>query len=58
MARQIGSAIGVAAEVVILGTAARHSMASFRHAWAAEIVAGGLAAIAAAGVARRRPASH
>ena len=58
MARQIGSAIGVAIEVVILGAAARPSMAGFRHAWAAEIVAGTLAAIAAAGVGRRRPASR
>jgi hypothetical protein len=35
--------------VAIFGIAARHSMADYRHAWSAKIVAGALAALAAAG---------
>jgi EmrB/QacA subfamily drug resistance transporter len=59
MSRQVGSAIGVAVEVAILGPAARHPMSEFRHAWAAMIVAGALAAVAAAATGRRRsPASQ
>jgi hypothetical protein len=41
--------------VAIFGIAARHSMADYRHAWSAKIVAGALAA--AAGVGGRRPRS-
>ena len=59
MSRQVGSAIGVAVEVAVLGPAARHPLSEFRHAWAAMIVAGGLAAVAAAATGRRRgPARH
>ena len=39
MARQVGSAIGVAVVVVILGTAARHPVSAFHHVWLAEVVA-------------------
>jgi EmrB/QacA subfamily drug resistance transporter len=39
MSRQVGSAIGVAVVVVILGTAATHSVAEFHHVWLAEVVA-------------------
>ena len=46
MARQVGSAIGVAVVVVILGTGAAHSVAAFHHVWAAEAVAGLLACLA------------
>ena len=53
-ARQVGSAIGVAVTVVMLGTAARPSLAGFRLAWAAEAAAGALAALAAAASARQR----
>ena len=58
MARQVGSAVGVALVVVILGAGAAHTTAEFQHVWAAEAVAGALAAIAAASSGlRRRPAS-
>jgi hypothetical protein len=46
MARQVGSAIGVAAVVVVLGTAATHPVSAFHHVWLAEVVAA-LAACAA-----------
>ena len=36
MARQVGSAVGVAVVVVILGTGAAHTVAGFHHVWAAE----------------------
>ena len=48
MSRQVGSAVGVAVVVVVLGTGA-HTLAGYHHAWAAEAVAGVLAALAAAG---------
>jgi hypothetical protein len=58
MARQVGSAVGVALVVVILGAGAAHTTAEFQRVWAAEAVAGALAAVAAAGSGlRRRPAS-
>ncbi len=58
MARQVGSAVGVALVVVILGAGAAHTTAEFQHVWAAEAVAGALAAIAAASSGlRRHPAS-
>jgi hypothetical protein len=46
MARQVGSAIGVAVVVVILGTAAVHSLGAFHHVWLAEAVAGLAACLA------------
>ncbi|MBV9793340.1 MAG: MFS transporter [Actinobacteria bacterium] len=49
MARQVGSAVGVAVVVVAVGTGARPTLAGYHHAWAAEAVAGALAAVAAAG---------
>jgi MFS family permease len=49
MARQVGSAVGVAVVVVILGNGNQHTLAGYHHAWAAEAVAGALAALAAAG---------
>jgi len=56
MARQVGSAVGVALVVVILGAGAAHTTADFQHVWAAEAVAGALAAMAAASTGlRRRP---
>jgi MFS family permease len=55
MARQVGSAIGVAVVVVILGTAALHPVAAFHHVWLAEIIAG-LAACLAVLVTAGRPA--
>jgi EmrB/QacA subfamily drug resistance transporter len=55
MARQVGSAVGVALVVVLLGTAPVHTLADFHRAWAAEAGAGVLAAIAAAAAAARRP---
>jgi EmrB/QacA subfamily drug resistance transporter len=46
MARQVGSAIGVAVVVVILGTGAAHTVPEFHHVWAAEAVAGLVACLA------------
>jgi hypothetical protein len=46
MARQVGSAIGVAVVVVILGTGAAHPVSAFHHVWLAEVIAA-LAACAA-----------
>jgi EmrB/QacA subfamily drug resistance transporter len=40
MSRQVGSAIGVAVVVVILGTAATHSVTDFHRVWLAEAVVG------------------
>jgi hypothetical protein len=54
MARQVGSAVGVALVVVLLGTGPVHTLADFHRVWAAEAGAGVLAAIAAAGAAARR----
>jgi EmrB/QacA subfamily drug resistance transporter len=51
MARQVGSAVGVAVVVVILGPGA-HTLAGFHHAWAAEVIAGLLACLAIAVTAR------
>jgi EmrB/QacA subfamily drug resistance transporter len=51
MARQVGSAFGVAVVVVILGPGA-HTLAGFHHAWAAEVAAGLLACLAIAVTAR------
>ena len=48
MARQVGSAVGVAAVVVILGTGAAHTLTDFHHLWAAEAIAGLLACLAVA----------
>jgi EmrB/QacA subfamily drug resistance transporter len=48
MARQVGSAVGVAVVVVILGTGPARTVAGFHHAWAAEAVAGLLACLAVA----------
>jgi len=54
MARQVGSAVGVAIVVVILGTGAAHSVADFHHVWAVEAVAGLLACLAVALTAKDR----
>jgi len=48
MARQVGSAIGVAVVVVILGPAATRTVADFHHGWAAEAVACLVACLAVA----------
>ncbi|MGH3297768.1 MAG: MFS transporter [Trebonia sp.] len=53
MARQVGSAIGVAVVVVILGTGAAHTVADFHHVWAAEAIAGLIACLAIAVTADR-----
>jgi EmrB/QacA subfamily drug resistance transporter len=53
MARQVGSAVGVAVVVVILGTGAAHTVAGFHHAWAAEAIAGLIACLAIAVTARQ-----
>jgi MFS family permease len=58
MSRQVGSAVGVAVVVVVLGTGAQHTLAGYHHAWAAEAVAGGLAALAAAGSGLRSRAQR
>jgi hypothetical protein len=57
MARQVGSAIGVAVVVVILGTAAVHPVGAFHHVWLAEAIAG-LAACAAVLVTAGRPGAR
>jgi hypothetical protein len=54
MARQVGSAVGVAAVVVILGTGAAHTVTDFHHVWAAEVIAGLLACLAIAVTAGTR----
>jgi MFS family permease len=46
MARQVGSAIGVAVVVVILGTAAVHPVGAFHRVWLAEAIAGLAACLA------------
>lgn len=56
MARQVGSAVGVAVVVVILGAAAAHTVTQFHHVWAAEATAGLVAAAAVAVTARREAA--
>jgi hypothetical protein len=48
MARQVGSAVGVAVVVVILGTSAAHTVTDFHHVWAAEVIAGLVASLAIA----------
>jgi MFS family permease len=52
MARQVGSAVGVAVVVVILGTEAAHTVTDFHHVWAAEVLAGLVACLAIAVAAR------
>jgi EmrB/QacA subfamily drug resistance transporter len=56
MARQVGSAVGVAVVVVILGTGAAHTVTDFHHVWAAEVIAGLVASLAIAVTAERRAA--
>jgi MFS family permease len=53
MARQVGSAVGVALVVVIVGSGAAHTVADFHHVWTAEAVAGLVAAVAVAVTADR-----
>jgi MFS family permease len=48
MARQVGSAVGVAVVVVILGPGAAHTVTEFHHVWAAQAIAGVLACLAIA----------
>ncbi|HEY0933539.1 MAG TPA: hypothetical protein VGD91_07345 [Trebonia sp.] len=55
MARQVGSAVGVAVVVVILGTKAAPTLTDFHHVWAAELIAGVVACLAI-GVTSRTPA--
>jgi EmrB/QacA subfamily drug resistance transporter len=57
MARQVGSAVGVAVVVVMVGSGARHTLAGYHHAWAAEAIAGALAVLAAAGSGLRARSS-
>jgi MFS family permease len=52
MARQVGSAVGVAVVVVILGAGAAHTVTDFHHVWAAEVIAGLIACLAVAVTAR------
>ena len=40
VAHQVGSAVGVAVVVVVLGTGATHTVTDFHHVWAAEAIAG------------------
>jgi EmrB/QacA subfamily drug resistance transporter len=54
MARQVGSAVGVAVVVVIIGSGATHSVADFHHVWAAEAIAGLVACLAVAVTAQDR----
>jgi Major Facilitator Superfamily len=49
MARQVGSAVGVAVVVVVVGSGDRGGLAGYQHAWVAEAIAGVLAVLAAAG---------
>jgi EmrB/QacA subfamily drug resistance transporter len=56
MARQVGSAVGVAVVVVILGTSAAHTVTDFHHIWAAEAIAGLVACLAVAVTAGRATA--
>ncbi|MGH3251683.1 MAG: MFS transporter [Trebonia sp.] len=54
MARQVGSAAGVAAVVVILGAGAAHTVSDFHRVWAAEAAAGLVAALAVAATGKAR----
>jgi EmrB/QacA subfamily drug resistance transporter len=54
MARQVGSAVGVAVVVVILGAGAASTVTDFHHVWAAEAIAGLVACLAVAVTARTR----
>src|SRR6201996_3157387 len=45
MARPVGSAVGVAVVVVVVGSGARSGLAGYQHAWAAEAIAGALAVL-------------
>jgi EmrB/QacA subfamily drug resistance transporter len=63
MARQVGSAVGVAVVVVIVGSGAARGVADFHHVWIAEAVAGLVACLAVAvtagpGRASARPPEH
>jgi EmrB/QacA subfamily drug resistance transporter len=53
MARQVGSAVGVAVVVVILGAGAARTVTDFHHVWAAEAIAGLIASFVVAVTARR-----
>jgi MFS family permease len=53
MARQVGSAIGVAVVVVILGAGATRTVTDFHHVWAAEAIAGLVACLSIAVTATR-----
>jgi EmrB/QacA subfamily drug resistance transporter len=55
MARQVGSAIGVAVVVVILGTAAVHPVAAYHHVWLAEVIAALAACLAVVATAGQTP---
>jgi hypothetical protein len=57
MARQVGSAVGVAVVVVILGAGAARTVTDFHHVWAAEAIAGLIACLAVA-VTAGRTTSH
>jgi hypothetical protein len=57
MARQVGSAVGVAVVVVILGTAVTHPVTAFHHVWLAEVIAGLVACLAVASTAKAAAAS-
>jgi EmrB/QacA subfamily drug resistance transporter len=52
MARQVGSAFGVAVVVVIVGSGAVHTVTDFHHVWAAEVIAGLVACLVIAVTAR------
>jgi EmrB/QacA subfamily drug resistance transporter len=56
MARQVGSAVGVAVVVVIVGAGAAHTVTDFHHVWAAQVIAGLVACLAVAVTARARTA--
>jgi EmrB/QacA subfamily drug resistance transporter len=58
MARQVGSAVGVAVVVVILGAAVVHPVSAFHHVWAAEAIAGLAACLAIVATSKAdRPAA-
>ena len=54
MSRQVGSAVGVALLVTLLGTAHPDALSAFHRGWIVEITAGLTAAVAL--IAFRRPA--